>query len=51
MANVRFAVLMGRMVPFLGYHHGLMILIAFGVILLCTSAVAPSSIHSAMNTY
>ncbi|KAI9845419.1 MAG: hypothetical protein M1837_004897 [Sclerophora amabilis] len=34
MANVRFAVGVGRIIPFLGYHHVLMILIAIAIILL-----------------
>lgn len=35
MANVRFAVGIQRLIPFLGYHHVLMILIALAIILLC----------------
>lgn len=35
MANVRFAVGLQRLIPFLGYHHVLMILIALAIILLC----------------
>ncbi|KAF2121796.1 Ca2+ regulator and membrane fusion protein Fig1-domain-containing protein [Lophiotrema nucula] len=34
MANLRFAVSMQRLIPFLGYHHVLMILIAVAIILL-----------------
>ncbi|KAK5173090.1 uncharacterized protein LTR77_003212 [Saxophila tyrrhenica] len=34
MANVRFAVGIQRLIPFLGYHHVLMILIAIAIILL-----------------
>ncbi|KAF2176391.1 membrane fusion mating protein FIG1 [Zopfia rhizophila CBS 207.26] len=34
MANLRFAVSMQRLIPFLGYHHVLMILIAIAIILL-----------------
>lgn len=34
MANVRFAVGIQRLIPFLGYHHVLMILIAVAIILL-----------------
>lgn len=35
MPNVRFAVGIQRLIPFLGYHHVLMILIAIAIILLC----------------
>lgn len=35
MANVRFAVGIQRLIPFIGYHHILMILIAVAIILLC----------------
>jgi hypothetical protein len=35
MPNVRFAVGIQRLIPFLGYHHVLMILIALAIILLC----------------
>ncbi|KAI5361123.1 Putative Cell fusion protein Dni1/Fig1 [Septoria linicola] len=34
MANVRFAVGLQRLIPFLGYHHVLMILIAIAIVLL-----------------
>jgi len=50
MPNVRFAVGIQRLIPFLGYHHVLMILIALAIILLCKlSSVAMSAI--AINTY
>ena len=42
MANVRFAVAIQRLIPFLGYHHVLMILIAIAIILLCTSTDHPT---------
>lgn len=35
MANVQFAVIIAKWVPFLGYHHFLMIFIAITIILLC----------------
>ena len=41
MPNVRFAVGIQRLIPFLGYHHVLMILIAIAIILLCTSRPPP----------
>lgn len=44
MPNVRFAVGLQRLIPFLGYHHVLMILIAIAIILLCTS------LRSSINT-
>jgi hypothetical protein len=40
MPNVRFAVGIQRLIPFLGYHHVLMILIAIAIILLCKFASA-----------
>ena len=40
MANVRFAVGIQRLIPFLGYHHVLMILIAIAIILLCKSTTS-----------
>ena len=43
MPNVRFAVGIQRLIPFLGYHHVLMILIAIAIILLCTSPQASIS--------
>ncbi|KAK6443708.1 hypothetical protein LTR95_000535 [Oleoguttula sp. CCFEE 5521] len=41
MPNVRFAVGIQRLIPFLGYHHVLMILIAVAIILLCCSSSSP----------
>lgn len=41
MANIRFAVGIQRLIPFLGYHHILMIMIALAIILLCTYALSP----------
>lgn len=38
MANTRFAVRFQRLIPFLGYHHILMILIAIAIVLLCKSS-------------
>lgn len=35
MPTVRFAIGIQRLIPFLGYHHVLMILIAVGIVLLC----------------
>lgn len=45
MPNVRFAVGIQRLIPFLGYHHVLMILIALAIILLCKFRYLPES-HS-----
>jgi len=45
MPNVRFAVGIQRLIPFLGYHHVLMILIAIAIILLCElhHSISPAS--------
>ncbi len=46
MANVRFAVGIQRLIPFLGYHHVLMILIAIAIILLCKQDTLHQPRHS-----
>jgi hypothetical protein len=35
MPNIRFAVGLTKLLPFLGFHHVLMIFIALAIILLC----------------
>jgi hypothetical protein len=47
MANVRFAVGIQRLIPFLGYHHVLMIFIALAIILLCKCCPARINIDIA----
>lgn len=40
--GIGFAVGIQRLIPFIGYHHILMILIAIAIILLCEFGQAPS---------